>query len=448
MKAKQIAIKQVAINIISYLCVLVIIFLVQVASSFAWNISDVFQGMSTNITRPGSYQDQAAGYYSAGGLSMRTSKTSFNPISMTPPSLTMSCNGIDAYLGSFSIISSDEIVQLMKNIGTQAKVYAFTLGLKTYAPQIENALKDLRNLAMSSSQFAKADCEATKAFFATALPKDSAMREEVCKDMQSDGGHDYFSARKTCRNDLEQKAALAKAQKKDPEVMLDNYNIFIKAADKIGIPADMRNSIMSMTGTIVMQDKKVRIFESLAKDHKSWITHLKGGESASMYVCNQDDANSCLNPTLQQNISITPEQSYQGKAKARLDGLKSKLANNSKFEDTDIAFLSSIGEAFPIYDYITLEAISGVTILDSSSELIASYTLLQHLKEVTSEVRKAVTLLKSKQVSDQHLVEYLKALDRVQLFASEKWSTMLTSSDQIDRRARLVEQHLIARERN
>lgn len=123
--------------------IVIIGLLMQTPTSFAWNINDVFQGMSTNVTKPGSYQDQAAGYYAAGGLSMRTSKTSFNPVSMTPPSLTMSCSGIDAYLGSFSLISGEELVQLMKNIGSQAKAYAFSLGLKTFAPQIENALKDL-----------------------------------------------------------------------------------------------------------------------------------------------------------------------------------------------------------------------------------------------------------------------------------------------------------------
>ncbi|KJV77148.1 conjugative relaxosome accessory transposon family protein [Rickettsia hoogstraalii str. RCCE3] len=83
----------------------------------------------------------------------------------------MSCSGIDAYLGSFSLISGEELVQLMKNIGTQAKAYAFSLGLKTFAPQIENALKDLRNLAMEMNQFAKSDCEMTKAIFAAILLK-------------------------------------------------------------------------------------------------------------------------------------------------------------------------------------------------------------------------------------------------------------------------------------
>ncbi|WP_341794392.1 conjugal transfer protein TraH [Rickettsia endosymbiont of Rhinocyllus conicus] len=423
--------------------ILIIVLLLQV-TTYAWDLQDVFEGMSVNVTKPGAYQSQAAGYYAAGGLSMRTSKTAFNPISITPPTLTMSCSGIDSYLGSFSIISGEELVQLMKNIGSQAKAYAFSLGLKTFAPQIENALKDLRNLAMEMNQFAKSDCEMTKAIFASILPKDSAVRESVCKDLQSSSGFDYFAAGKKCRSDLEQKQALANIQNKDPELMLDNYNIFTKAAEKAGIPENMRNAIMSMTGTIIVRDNNVYFFASLAQDEKSWITHLKGGESASIYTC---DNIHCLNPVIRRNITIAPDQSYQGKAKTKLDELKSKLASNNEFSNADITFLSSIGEALPIYDYITLEAISGVTILDSSSELVASYSLLQHLKEVVSEVRKAVTMLKSKQVADHHLTAYLKALDRVQLFAQEKWSNMLTSSDQIDRRARLIEQHLIAKER-
>lgn len=126
--------------------------------SYGWDIKDVFNGMSTNITKGGSYETQAAGYYSGGGMSMRTNSTAFNPISVTPPNLNMSCNGIDAYMGSFSIISGAELVNLAKNIGSQAQSYAFQLGLKTFAPQIENLLKDLRNLAMELNQAAKGDC--------------------------------------------------------------------------------------------------------------------------------------------------------------------------------------------------------------------------------------------------------------------------------------------------
>ncbi|SPM44885.1 conjugal transfer protein TraH [Orientia tsutsugamushi] len=82
--------------------------LLQAPVSLACNIEDVFQGMSVNVTRAGSYQNQAAGYYAAGRLSARTSQISFQPFAVTPPSLNMSCSGINAYLGSFYVISGNE----------------------------------------------------------------------------------------------------------------------------------------------------------------------------------------------------------------------------------------------------------------------------------------------------------------------------------------------------
>ncbi|KJV72681.1 putative conjugative transfer protein TraH [Orientia tsutsugamushi str. UT76] len=52
---------------------------------------------------------------------------------------------------------------------------------------------------------------------------------------------------------------------------------------------------------------------------------------------------------LQRNITILPEQSYAGKAKQQLTNLKNKFDKNSEFSNHEIAFLSSIGDIFPIY---------------------------------------------------------------------------------------------------
>ncbi|BAG41175.1 putative conjugative transfer protein TraH [Orientia tsutsugamushi str. Ikeda] len=111
----------------------------------------------------------------------------------------------------------------------------------------------------------------------------------------------------------------------------------------------MRDSIMSMTGTIVVTNNNVHFYDSLAQDEKSWISHLKGGESASIYSC---DSVSCLHPSRQRNITISPEQSYGGRAKQKLTDLKIKFDNNYEFTNSEIGFLSSIGDIFPIYDYI------------------------------------------------------------------------------------------------
>ncbi len=50
--------------------IVMIVLLLQPPISYAWDLQDVFEGMSVNVTKPGAYQSQAAGYYAAGGLSL------------------------------------------------------------------------------------------------------------------------------------------------------------------------------------------------------------------------------------------------------------------------------------------------------------------------------------------------------------------------------------------
>ena len=427
--------------------ILLLINIILISNSYGWSLKDVFQGMSYNKTKAGSYHDQAAGHYSGGGLAVRTNNQSLTPLSITPPSLSMGCAGIDMYLGSLSMVKGDQLVNMFKSLGSVAVSYGIQLGLKTFAPQMENLLKDLRNLIMQANQWSVANCEAVMQGFAGMLPKDSAMRENVCKDLKASGGQDYFGQRASCVKDEDRKDAIESAQKKDKEMLIDNYNIFIKAAEKAKIPEDMRSDMMSMLGTIVMKDGQRTFYESLAKDHDSWVTYLKGGDGATIYSCT-DNKQECLEVKIDKNQTITLEASYQGKAEARLKDLKKSFNDNKDFSADDINFLSSIGDAFPIYDYISLEVVTGVNILEKSAELSGSYMMLHHLQEVISEIRQGVANIQGKQIEDTHIKDYLVSLDRVEQYAREKWEEMMTVAARVEKRARMIESHHLARERS
>jgi conjugative transfer pilus assembly protein TraH len=415
------------------------------SNSLGYGLRDVYQNLHINNTVPGNYQDGAAGWYSGGSSVIRTKNTGIRPLAMTAPSLKSGCNGIDAFFGSFSVMSGRELVSNVENIGSQAPVYAFHLGLKTYAPQIETILKDLRNLQMELNQFGIGHCKATQAAFAAALPQNTAMYETVCNEMAAGSGADLGQQRKKCRDYSEQKAAVAKAQERDPDLLMDNYNLFVKAATNAGIPKELHNSLMSMTGTIVVKDGVMIPYPSLASDSQSWNTHINGGEGASMYHCN--DAN-CLSITVQNNVAISSETSYAGKAREKLDLLKTKMYSQlEEFSREDKGFLDSLGNSFPIFDHITLEAVSGISILDGSSQVIARYMLLEHLTSVTNDIRKGVMALKQKQINDKYLTAYEKSLMRLLSFASNEWGAVMTDSDRINSRAEKIEKHLMARER-
>lgn len=416
------------------------------SNAMAFGLKDVFKNLHINTTAPGNYQDAAAGWYSGGSSVMRTKNTAFQPFAMTAPSLTTGCSGIDAFAGSFSMMSGGELVTIAENLGSQAVVYGFHLGLKTYAPQIEQVLKDLRNLQMGLNQFGIGHCKATQAAFAAVLPKNTAMYETVCSEMAAGSGADLGGQRKKCRDNQAQKEAVQKAQEKDPEMLLDNYNLFIKVATKVGIPQELHALLMSMTGTIVVKDGTYIPYPSLASDSQSWNVHINGGDGASRYSCDNTD---CLNITVNNNISITAENSYSGLAKAKLNDLKIKMrAQAEEFTAAEKGFLDSIGTSFPIFDHITIEAASGISILDSSSQVVARYMLLEHLTSTTSEIKKGVLAFKNnKQISDKYLREYEKSLNRLLEFASGQWSAVMTDADRINDRAEKIVKHLIARER-
>ena len=344
------------------------------------------------------------------------------------------------------MISGEELTQMANNIGSQAAVYGMHLGLKTYAPQIEQVLKDLRNLQMELNQFGIGHCKATQGLFAAALPQNTAMYETVCEEMQGGSGYDLGGQRKKCKDFQQQKEAAEKAQKKDKELLLDNYNLFIEAAKKSGLSKNEYSPLMSMVGTIVVKEGVMIPYPALAKDEKSWNAHIKGGEGAAQYECN--DKEKCLVVTIKENVNISEKESYNGKVKDKLNAIKDKLIKQEyELDETEKGFIGSIGNAFPIFDHITLEAISGITILDSSSEIVARYMLLSHLKETIGIIKKNIATLKQKQINTKYLTEYEKDLDKLLKYAGTKWFEVMTDSDRINKRAMLIEKHLIVRER-
>lgn len=88
-------------------------------------------GFASNTSQPQVWQGQAAGYASGGSLYARTQVKTIQLISMTLPDINAGCGGIDAYLGSFSFINSDQLQRFAKQIMSNASGYFFDLALQT-----------------------------------------------------------------------------------------------------------------------------------------------------------------------------------------------------------------------------------------------------------------------------------------------------------------------------
>lgn len=84
-----------------------------------------------NTTMPGFNGEGVNGAYGGhlGGINVRTPVSSINIVSFDPPHFDAGCGGIDAYFGSFSLISTDNIKQALKAIISNAAGYAIQLAL-------------------------------------------------------------------------------------------------------------------------------------------------------------------------------------------------------------------------------------------------------------------------------------------------------------------------------
>ena len=111
-------------------------------------------------------------------------------------------------------------------------------------------------------------------------------------------------------------------------------------------------------------------------------------------------------------------------------------------------FIDSLVVSFPIFNHITLEAVSNISVLDADSQLIARYMLLSHLEKITQDVKRGVYYLKNKQMTTEIIEDYESSLDKLLEFAAVEWHKVMNDADRVNIRSDKIWKHVMARERS
>ena len=86
---------------------------------------------NVTYTSPGSFEDQARGYVTAGGFSGRVDVHNDYLMSVTLPKVRAGCGGIDMFLGGMSFLDPEYLVQKLESILQAAPAVAFQYLLET-----------------------------------------------------------------------------------------------------------------------------------------------------------------------------------------------------------------------------------------------------------------------------------------------------------------------------
>jgi len=441
--------KKILLGIILLSCFLI-------SATFASVDSDLgnfFNGLGyqNNVTAPAAYQGQAAGYYTGGSLYLRNQVKDYQIVSLELPSFSGGCSGIDSYLGAFSVINTDQLSAMMKNIMSTGGAYAMDLALTTTVPQIKSVKDYIQKYVNDINSANINSCTTGEDLVGGMWPKTQEAQQQICRDVGSQPGglfSDWAAARQGCGTGGQFNQGIGNGGNRQAETLI-NKNVVWDALQKNGFSSsdnEISEFLMSLSGTVIMKDDPngkggqiMQVLSSLA-DNEDLIKALLHGGQAKIYSC--DEHKKCLNP-IQTTITISANNALISQVTNMIATLNTDVVNDSGALTPAVrGFLEMT--PIPILKFISNEAALGEP-LDTTqySDVIAISLLNQYFMENIKVVKEALA-----QEDTPMSADMLSHINKVQVLITQNLSDSykkLQNTMLLVNNMRVMEQQLASR---
>jgi conjugative transfer pilus assembly protein TraH len=286
---------------------------VAVAADLNTEVNNMFNslGAATNVTSPGAFRGQAMSTYTGGSFFYRAPSRNYQFLRIDLPRFSGGCNGIDAYLGSWSHISGTQIRDMMQGIVTALPGVAFDAAIKSVSPLLGGIIEDFKNVAQMANNYNRNSCQMATWMANKAADAVDMNTGKACGYMASWFGlaSDYQEGEEYCKTN---RGAVDAQARSDPnpavrEAVRFAGNLTWAALQRISTIDDQtRELVMNMVGsTIYYADSdaapaKPRTIDAKLDD----LTPLLYGDAGTgpsttikLWSCNGDYAN-CAEPIL------------------------------------------------------------------------------------------------------------------------------------------------------
>jgi len=214
-------------------------------------------------TSPDYYEGQKRGYYAFGSFSGRWRSSNDYLFSVMPPKLKTGCGGIDAFMGGFSFLDFDYLVQKLQNILQAAPAAAFDIALKTLCEPCENSITKLEGMANQLNSIQIDDCKASQALAVQVVKpftddKSGDLAAMEGDYMQSSGLEDLWQTiteNREANNDnpqVNQKDMLSKCPQDIKDVFGTDGSVLGNLGGKLGIDSQYTDLIRGLVGDVLL----------------------------------------------------------------------------------------------------------------------------------------------------------------------------------------------------
>ncbi|EEX34483.1 MULTISPECIES: conjugal transfer protein TraH [Vibrio] len=375
-----------------------------------------------NVSTAHAYQGQAAHYYTGGSVYVRAPSRSLSLGAVTLPSIKAGCGGIDAFMGGFSHINSEELVHFGKAVVANALPFAVDLALQTWAPQIKQIRDHLQSVAdrwlnqsISSCQAAEAGISGLAAF---AVPQS---QKHVCATMgvRNNAFSDWVAAQQGCGVGGQARTQLKQARQSEDLSALTKFHhnlvwSALMAVPQLASDPSLAEFLMSTTGTVIYDTTQHRHqYPSLVTESNRLVETLLTGGRVELYHCQDRSAKGCLAPQRAWR-TVSPAQSLQQRVQRTLISLDLALREDTPLTTHQRALLEATRS--PILAVFNSVHRAGSTPNFAAHARVIAVDLLEtFMQAMLSNVRQAVV---RQPLDRDELTEIEQSIIRVQAFSA------------------------------
>lgn len=423
----------------------------QVHASLGSSMSDFFNdsGFNSNITNPSAYEGQSATYYNAGSLFSRSKIQNIQLASITLPSVSAGCGGIDAFMGGFSHINSDQLVSFGKSVIANAVPFAVDLALQTWAPAIKANRDKLQAIADQFNTTSMNSCQiAQSAVSGLAAFADGETKRHACATLgtQRNAFSDWLEAQHKCSSvGTNQNTLASNTDEATAHVIKVNLNVVWDALMKSSYlenNKEVAEFIMNLTGTVIYNSEGTPSYipSMIVGNDTAIDTMLKGG-TLDLHRCQSTDT--CLTMRLG-SITLTESQAFNAKVRQTIDTLYASLQGDTPITDAEKSFIEL--SAIPIFAMLIDDAHLNVSPESHLySESIAADILYAYLNNMVMMVNQSIANLSS--VNPADVARTFESIDTVQAYlqavrlrSKEKLNKHLALTERLKRKRSLLDQ--------
>lgn len=366
-------------------------------------------GGSASLTSPTAFEGQGYRYLNGGQVFVRVPNQQVNLYSYRAPNYNAGCGGIDMFGGGFAFLDAGELVQVLKDVGSNAASYAFMLALRTISSQISNTLGEnfdwlLKNQGMSFNTCERAQWAVNSALSGEVL----GTQTSVCISQRTSTlGETYTEARKACTASGGQQEASINTDEARESAFIEGNLVwmFMDKSDLFADDTDMRELVMSVTGTVVKSKRDgagnlTAGNESAQADvkwHPSLLSStddllegiLRGSAAMAVYECDTDAGTYACQDVSEVTVSLPNSASLIALVGERMGGLYEAIQSKGDPTPEQIELVQKT--SLPVHRILAVAAglrgDAGLDLVGKYTEAVAVDVLFTYVERISFNIQ-------------------------------------------------------------